>query len=78
LKFCFNDHANAIVFGENSGKFTFRLEKRRCAAISIAANARFFSRAAADALPPRRHNFFPRPFTRGSSAAHDIGSDDSR
>ena len=26
-------------------------------------------------LPPRRHNFFPRPFTDESSAAHDIGSD---
>ncbi|MEX7634711.1 hypothetical protein, partial [Serratia marcescens] len=29
------------------------------------------------ALPPRRHNFSPRPFTGGSSAAHDIDSDDS-
>ncbi|MEW7001281.1 hypothetical protein M5585_18350 [Serratia ureilytica] len=77
LNFCFNDHANATVFGENSGKFTFRIEKRRRAAIFTAGKTRFSSRAAARRFTARRHNFSPRPFTGGSSAAHDIDSDDS-
>ncbi|WP_274873823.1 hypothetical protein, partial [Serratia marcescens] len=61
LKFCFNDHANAIVFGENSDKFTFRLEQRRCAAISTAAKARFSSCAAARRFTAPPSQFFPSP-----------------
>jgi hypothetical protein len=42
------------------------------------AKRAFLHAPAQSALPSRRHNFFPPPFTDGSSAAHDIDSDDSR
>ncbi|WAY96766.1 hypothetical protein, partial [Serratia marcescens] len=64
LNFCFNDHANATVFGENSDKFTFRIEKRRRAAIFTAGKTRFSSRAAARRFTAPPSQFFPSPLYR--------------
>jgi hypothetical protein len=64
LNFCFNDHANATVFGENSGKFAFRIEKRRCTTIFAAVKVRFSSRAAARRFTAPPSQFFPSPLYR--------------
>ncbi|MEX5715607.1 hypothetical protein IC615_16420 [Serratia ureilytica] len=44
LNFCFNDRANATVFGENNGKLALQVEKRRWAALFMAANRAFRQR----------------------------------
>ncbi|MFX2534883.1 hypothetical protein V6307_07755, partial [Serratia marcescens] len=62
--FCFNDRANATVFGENNGKFTFRVEKPRCATIFTAGKTRFSSRAGAKRFTVPPSQFFPSPLYR--------------